>query len=244
MAVPLFPAIITTSLLLSLKAIIHFKIRPYTDKLINELINEIKEKTRDTVIDISKTYFRNFYISAAVDASILLFAFFIFLLFKSSMISITIFSISIIIITARYIVKIVRNTRLILPYFPQIRSFFKDALRFRSLKIAIRTVISDQFNKFYRDNTTAFIRNIHAFGAKIGILKSGYDIQNDLIREFFAVAGEKSIRKTVYPVIAITVFYGTFAFLVKLFIFSLTVNMSITELILYPFRVVIPYFIK
>ena len=244
MAFPIIPIITFTTLAFSLKNLIHNMFQMFfNNKIDNEIESQINI-ARNTINLELKKYFKNFYITVAVDAAIILFAFLIFFIIKINIISITIYSVIIIAVITRYILNIAKDIKKIKPYFDTIKVFINNVFKNKSFKEAVKCEVFKQVEIYYDKYTTKFLRNLHGFGADIGLVKSLSAYKEIIYSKIISLINEKPIKKKLIIAGIILILYSTIALIIKLIVFSVTLNMNTIDIVMYPIKLLISYFIK
>ena len=244
MAFPIIPIITFTTLAFSFKNLIYNLLQMFINNKIDyEIESQIKNVRNNIILDLKK-YFKNFYITVAVDAAIILFAFLIFLILNINPISITIYSIIIIAVISRYIFNIVKDVKKIKPYYATIKLFLKNVLKCKSFKEAVKHEVFKKVETYYYENTTKFVRKLHSIGSDIGLVKSIYTYQNIIYTKIISFINEKSMKRNFILAGIILIFYSTIALVIILILFSVTLNMYTIDIVLYPIKLLLSFFIK
>jgi hypothetical protein len=244
MAFPFVPVVLVTAPLIAIKIAIDSVVKPYTDALISRQLTEAKNTLRETIVEASMVYEKNFRISVVFDAVTVVFAILVYLVFKINMVSIGIISVCTIIILIRFLTNTLKCIRMLFPYSGQISAFMGNCIRYKSVSNAGKKFITDYCSKLYRENTTKFVRTVHEVASRVGAVKSFCAIKNDAIAEVFSLINEKQTQTFIRRVFFMSIAYSSAVFLLKLCVFSLIMKMNTLELLAYPFIKILPALAK
>jgi hypothetical protein len=244
MAFPFVPVVLAAAPLIAIKIAIDSVVKPYTDELISTQLTEAKNTLRETIIEASRGYDKNFRISVVLDAVTVVLAILVYLVFKINRVSIGIISVCTIVILIRFLTNTLKCIRKLFPYSGQISAFMGNCIRYKSVSNAGKIFITDYCRKLYRENTTKFVRTVHEVASQVGAVKSFYAIKNDAIAEVFSLINEKQTQALIRRVLFMSIVYGSAVFLLKLCVFSFIMKMNTLELLAYPFIEVLPALAK
>jgi hypothetical protein len=138
----------------------------------------------------------------------------------------------------RWAFRTVLSMKRIYPYHYVFLYFMNVFIKTFSFKYSVCSTIRMMYNKIYDENTNKVGRFTHKVFSVLRFVKSSDEIGNDIVEEFYLLIHDFLIPYIVYRIIAITVFYSIFIFLLKPLIFNQTLQINPFEIIFYPVLII------
>ena len=214
-----------------------------TDHVISNKIDEILHDARNKMMTLYTDYLKNICFFIGLNGTIILLATAHFLFFSVNTIIIIIVSVISLFMIARFIYLTTRNIIKVMPYFNKIKTFVKDVCFYKSIPAAVKERIRAEFWDRYYSNTNRAGRFAHSVASNLGLVKSAENMQDEVVDQFYQLIKYFLIKNIIYKAATVSIFYVVFAFLLKPFVFSLTMQMKVLDTIIYPFTVTLPKFI-
>ena len=117
------------------------------------------------------------------------------------------------------------------------RSFLGRFFRFHGLSSSIRRVINEFVHDMYHEKANKATKAAHWILSKLRFVKSINEISEEIQDEFYDLITGYTVRLVVYKATAFLVYCAVFAFLLRPFVFSYTMDMNFLNVVLYPFTV-------
>jgi hypothetical protein len=217
-------------------------VRALTDSAIDAASDYGKfagEKTLRKIIDRGR---KNFRLSVILNAIMLVIAtgvaFFIVDLRATGIIIVALINY---VICGRAIINVIRFLRtVVIPYWKVIKKaateFFAAFWRSRSFEIAMKAAIRVTFSHYYNDKLSGKVQTVHRLASLFGFTKNQAEIENKVADDFYPLACRFVIEILLYNIFLFTACYGFFIFILKTFIFSTVLKISIWQIWVLPFQ--------
>jgi hypothetical protein len=138
----------------------------------------------------------------------------------------------------RWAFRTIRSVKWMYPYRYTFSYFLNVFINTFSFKNSVYSTIRMAYNKIYDENTNKIGRFTHNVFSALRFVKSSDEIGDDIVNEFYCLIHDFFIRYIVYRVIALTVFYSIFIFLLKPLVFNQTLQMNLFEIVFYPVLII------
>jgi hypothetical protein len=211
-----------------------------TDRFISAEINKKLDKAKAAVAAWYADFLMNIYFYSGINAAIVLLTLIPYFFFSINDTIIVVISIMSVFVMVRFIYQTIKNLIKIRPYIGDISVFLTGLRDYKSLPAAIRGFIRYKFQELYFGNTNKAGRIAHSILGGLGFVKTSRDIEDEVVGRFYHLIKNFIIKNIVYEIATFMVFYSVFIFLLKPIVFSYAIDMSILQVLFYPFTVAIP----
>lgn len=215
-----------------------------SDKVISDLIESAKDELKSKICDWYANYKKNIIISFILGLSVVLLSIITTIFFTMNKILITIIASITIFTFTRFIYLAIKNIFRIFPFRNDILIFINDFILNKSLRIAINESIRFNFRRIYQGKTNEAGRITHTIGSTIGFIKSKDNIEDDVVKEIYPLIRNYAIENISYKTIAFLAYCIIFTFILRPFVFQYTMDISVTDVVFYPFTVTLPAIIE
>jgi hypothetical protein len=214
-----------------------------TDRIIASKIEEIFLQAKGRIYKLYQDYYKSVFISAALNCAIICVSLVPFFLRLVSGAVVLIVSLLTLWIVIRVFVNTLLHIRIVVLNWsvikPRLGKFFRLKKR-NSWEDTIKKMIRGEYRNVYDTKVNDFLRIAHYIGSRLNLVKSKENIEDDVVEVFYHLIAGYVKRLVVYRIITVAVFYSIFIFLLKPYIFSLTLKMTLVDILLFPFVYVIP----
>jgi hypothetical protein len=218
-----------------------------TDRIIALKIEELFLQAKGRIYKLYQNYYKSVFISAALNLMIIcvsLVPVFLRRVNNAVILSVSLLTLCIVI---RVCVKTLLHIRILAVNWsgikPRLGKFFR-LIKTNSWENTVRKMIRAEYRNVYDTKVNDFFRIVHYLGARLNLVKSKENIEDDVVEAFYHLIVSYVKRLVVYRIIAIAAFYSIFIFLLKPYIFSLALKMSLADILLFPFAYTIPALVK
>jgi hypothetical protein len=224
-------------------------IKQGTDLAIKMLLEEfVPKRAKEKLAELYAVYRRNTWISVSVNAALIAVVMAAHLFFSVTAPVVLFVSLVSVALMAWACVRLVRSVRLLYTllrweHFDVLPPAVKEAATKRSLSAGIRTAYRGFYEKMINKKTKGWGGIIHDTAAGLGFVSSRTKIE-EAVLETYRELKPVVVRLFAYRVIALTVFYGAFLFVLRPFVFSAVLDMRLWQIPLYPFTVGLPAIVR
>jgi hypothetical protein len=122
---------------------------------------------------------------------------------------------------------------------PFIREFVFVLAKERSPENAVKAVLRKVFYKLYEEKVPENYQKIHAFGSKVGVPAKD-ELADKAASRFYPPLRNYIVKVLLYEIGGITVFYCIFLWILKQYIFGISVHLGFRQIVFFPFTTVLP----
>ena len=126
----------------------------------------------------------------------------------------------------------------IITYRHQIVDFFAYFIEKRSFQMAAKELIRNNWRTKYAEMTNAFTAKIHFLCAGIGIVKSSWEIEDDITESYYRMIREYLIGNVMLKIMIMLLLYGAYVFILQPLVVHSMLGMNFSDILVYPVRVV------
>jgi len=137
----------------------------------------------------------------------------------------------------RSLYLLIRYTKMVLTYRNQIAEFCACFIEERSFQRAVQELIRNNWRARYAGMTNFFTAKIHTFCADRGIVKSAWEIEDDITESYYRMIREYLIGNVMLKILIMLLLYGAYVFILQPLVVHSMLGMNFADILVYPVRV-------
>jgi len=211
--------------------------------MIGKIINNYISQKLDTSVGMARLkimvmydeYRKNIIILAALSSLFLLAAIVASLVIPVREAGIITAAVLLLVLGCRSLYLLVRYTRMIMTHRNQIADFFACFIEERSFQRAVQELIRNNWRARYAEMTNFFTEKLHSLCAGIGIVKSAWEIEDDITESYYCMIREYLIGNVMLKIMIMLLLYGAYVFILQPLVVHSMLGMNFADILVYPF---------
>ena len=212
--------------------------------MISEIVNNHISQKLDTSVGMARLkiavmydeYRKNIIILAALSSLFLLAAIVASLVVPVRKAGIITAAVLLLVLGCRSLYLLIRYTRMIITYRHQIAEFCAYFIKKRSFQMAAKELIRNNWRARYAGMTNFFTAKIHSLCAGIGIVKSAWEIEDDITESYYRMIREYLIGNVMLKILIMLLLYGAYAFILQPLVVHSLLGMNFADILVYPVK--------
>jgi len=180
-------------------------------------------------------YRKNIIILAALSSLFLLAAIVASLVIPVRKAGIITAAVLLLVLGCRSLYLLIRYTKTIITHRNQIVEFIACFIEERSFQRAAQELIRNNWRARYAEMTNFFTAKIHSFCADIGIVKSSWEIEDDITESYYRMIREYLIGNVMLKILIMLLLYGAYVFILQPLVVHSMLGMNFADILVYPF---------